>query len=154
MTVLVAHDPGCKYARPADGGHTDAAKRVADAYNLHLLAGAGFARNPSVGQWLAVALADGASDGVLYETRAACVRHQHHNEQLYAFLRVVPSSMTVCQAEAFLRMHRLAYDNGFRLTDPQAPGGGREIIPRLSGEEFGAQITALERRTWPVQRTS
>lgn len=154
MTVLVVHDPGCRYARPADGGHTDAAKRTADAYNLHLLAGAGMVPNPSVGQWLAVALADGRSDGVLYQTRRDAVRHQHHNEQLYAYLRIVPSSMSVCEAEAFLRMHRLAYDNGFRLTDPEAPGGGREIIPRLSREEFAAQITALERRTWPVQRTS
>lgn len=154
MTVLVVHDPGCRYARPADGGHTDAAKRTADTYNLHLLAGAGFARNPSIGQWCAVALADGRSDGVLYAMRRECVAHQHHNEQLYAYLRIMPSSMSTCEAEAFLRMHRLAYDNGFRLADPEAPAGGREIIPRLSREEFGAQISALQRRTWPLQRVN
>jgi hypothetical protein len=104
------------------------------------------------GQWIAVALTDGTSDNVLYASRKAAVSHQHHNEQFYAYIRLVPHSMSVCEAEAFLRMHRLAYDAGFRLADPGAPGGGYEIIPRLTQEEFGAQISALEARTWPVQR--
>jgi hypothetical protein len=146
--VLVRHDPGCRYARPSDGGHTDAAGRVSDGYNLHLIGSGDLAK----GQWIAVALADGSSDGVLYASRKAAVRYQHHNEQYYAYIRIMPTSMSVCEAEAFLRMHRLAYDNGFRMTDPEAPGGGHDIVPRITGEEFHAQVDALARTTWPVQR--
>lgn len=148
--VLVPHDAGCRYARPADGGHTDAAKRVSDEVNLHLAA----AGRMAYGQWIAVALADGSSDHVLYASRRAAVIHQHHNEQYFAYVRLIPHRMTVCEAEAFLRLHRLAYDNGFRLTDPDAPGGGAEIIPRITQEEFGAQLGALERKTWPLQRVN
>lgn len=146
--ILVAHDHGCKYARPDGGGHTDAAKRVSDTVNLHLAATGRMA----YGQWIAVALADGSSDNVLYASRKAAVAHQHHNEQFYAYIRLVPHAMSVCEAEAFLRMYRLAYDAGFRMADPEAAGGGYEIIPRLTQEEFGAQLAALERRTWPVQQ--
>lgn len=148
VPALVQHDRGCKYARPADGGHTDAAKRVSDTYNLHLIGAGDLAK----GQWFAVALADGSSDNVLYPTRRAAVVHQHGNEARYAYIRIMPTSMSVCEAEAFMRMHRLAYDNGFRLTDPDAPGGGMDIIPRITGPERDAQIAALARRTWPVQR--
>ena len=146
--VLVRHDAGCKYARPSDGGHTDAAKRVSDTYNLHLI-GAG---DVAKGQWIAVALQDGSSDNTLYASRVAAVKHQHHNEQRYAYIRIMPTSMSVCEAEAFLRMHRLAYDAGFRMTDPQAAGGGYDIVPRITAEEHHAQVDALARRAWPVQR--
>lgn len=148
VPALVRHDTGCKYARPSDGGHTDAAKRVSDTYNLHLIGAGDLAK----GQWIAVALADGASDNVLYASRLAAVKHQHHNEQYCAYIRIMPTQMTVCEAEAFLRMHRLAYDNGFRMTDPEAPGGGHDIVPRITGEEFHAQADALASRAWPVQR--
>jgi hypothetical protein len=148
VPVLVTHDRGCRYARPRDGGHSDAAKRVSDTVNLHLSA----AGRMAYGQWIAVALADGASDNVLYASRRAAVSHQHHNEHYCAYIRLLPHAMSVCEAEAFLRMHRLAYDAGFRLSDPEAPGGGHEIIPRLTSEEYHAQISALQRRTWPVQR--
>lgn len=146
--MLVAHDHGCKYARPDTGGHSDAAKRVSDQYNLHLI-GAG---DQAKGMWLAVALADGRSDGVLYASRRAAVAFQHHNEQWYAFVRIMPTSMSTCAAEAFLRMHRLAYDAGFRLSDPEAAGGGYDIVPRITAEEHQAQIAALASRVLPLQR--
>ena len=151
VPVQVRHDRGCHYARENRGGHEDAAGRVADTWNLHLVAGRGLGLS-NVGRWFAAALADGRGDGVLYDSRADAVRHQHHNEQYYMFLRLVPSEMTVCQAASLLRTHRLAYDAGFRMTDPDARGGGYELIPALTLEDSAAQLAALARRTLPTGR--
>jgi hypothetical protein len=148
VPVLVAHDPGCKYARPTGGGHSDAAKRVADVYNLHLVAGRSFIPNPNLGRVAAVALADGRSDGVLYDSLRDAVRHQHGNEQLFAYLRIAPHGMSVCAAEAFLRTHRLFFDAGWRLPDPDHRDGGHVPIPRLATEDNNRLLGALAARTW------
>lgn len=146
VPVLVAHGPGCRYARPGNGGHTDAAKRVADAHNLHLLAGSAYKPNPHVGRVIAVALADGRSDGVLYDSQAAAVRHQRHNEVWFAYLRITNGGMTVCDAESFLRTHRLFYEAGWRLPDAGDPDGGRVVIPQLTAEDERAALRRLARR--------
>ncbi len=153
--VATPHDSGCQYARPQNGQHTDAAKRIADTWNLHLAAaksgrGLGFGLN-NMGRWIAVALADGKSDGVLYDTRGDAIRHQRHNEQFYAYLKLQPFQLTECMAESYLYMHRLAYGNGFRMADPD--GSGHELIPALSVEDFADQMTALARRDWIRTRT-
>lgn len=142
MTVAVAHDLNC----PRKRDHSDAAKRVADAYNLHRTA----AGMGAVGQWIAVALCDGTSDGVLYGCKQAAVRHQHHNEAYYAFIRIAPCSMSPCEAESFLRTNRALYDAGMRLADPDHRGGGREVIPRLTVEDQRAQIAAILGRGRPT----
>jgi len=149
VPVLVRHDPGCRFARESDGGHSDAAKRVSDHHNLHLMAGEGFrgltGRNPHIGRVFACALADGRSDGVLYDTLEDAVRHQHHNEDWFAYLRVTNGGMSVCQAASVLRLHRQARESGLRFTgtDP-----ARVPIPRLSAEKFADQVLAYERRDW------
>lgn len=118
-------------------GHSDAAKRVSEEYQLHRLADL----YGSIGKWIAVALADGRSDHVLYDSKREAVRHQHHNEQWYAFIRIGPHTMTSCDAEIFLRMVRNLYDAGMRLTDPDAVHGGREVIKRSTVEDMS--MTAL-----------
>jgi len=135
--VLVRHDHGCKYARLEGGGHSDAAKRLADWYNLHRAAGT---RRGVI----AVALADGSSDGVLYEDRAAAVCHQHHNERWYAFIRIAAPSMSICEAESVMRWQRQAA----AIAPPQRdePGGGREVIPRLTAEDCERQLAAMTGR--------
>jgi hypothetical protein len=111
--------------------HSDAAKRASDNYNLHRVT------NPydSIGKWIAVALSDGSSDGVLYDTKKECVSHQHHDEMWYAYIRINPSSMMPCDAEIFLRMHRMMYDKGIRLADPDDVKGGRDVIKRSTSED-------------------
>lgn len=152
VPVLIAHDRGCNYARPAAGGHTDAAKRVADTWNLHLAAaknarGSGFGLT-QMGRWIAVALADGTSDGTCYERRIDAVRFQHHNERFYAYLQLQPFELTVCMAESYLYMHRLCYDAGGLMADPEMDGSGHELIPALTVEDFADQMSALARRDW------
>lgn len=107
-------------------GHEDAAMRLADNVNLHFAA-IGW---DAVGKWVACRLDDGTSDGVLYDKRQEAVRHQHHNEQFYCFVKIVPGSMGYCEAQVYLDFHRKAYTAGFRLADPEAPQGGRSLIVR------------------------
>lgn len=139
VRVIVRHDPGCKHARLEGGGHSDAARRLADTYNLHKACGA-------VRGWIAVALADGSSDGDLYDSRQDAVRHQHHGEHWHAYIRIQPggSPMTVCEAEAVMRFQRQA--SRLRLADRDDKHGGLEVIPRLTTEDQERQIDALAGR--------
>ena len=123
-------------------GHTDAAMRTAENVNMHYQA-LGW---PAVGKWCAIALQDGGSDHVLYEHRVEAVRHQHHNEQWYCYVKIRPGAMGICEAEMFLEFHRKAYDAGFRLVDPEHPKGGREIILRGRPQERVAEMLDLLNR--------
>jgi hypothetical protein len=117
-------------------GHSDAAKQVSDIYNLHKAAGA------PAGHWIAVALADGASDGTAYPGKAAAVAHQHHNEWWFAFIQLQPGSLSVCAAESLLRWHR--QQARLRLPDrDDARHGGLDVIPRLAREDHMRQLAAL-----------
>lgn len=127
------------YCPMATLGHSDAAKRLSDTYNLHRI-GAGW---KAVRRWIAVRLDDGTSDQVLYDTKLDAVTHQHHNEKFYAFIRIVPSSMTECDAEIMLRTHRTLYENGLRIADPDHKHGGMDVIKRSSIEDQFAQIRGI-----------
>lgn len=127
------------------GEHSDAAKRLKDEYALHRLA------DPigHIGRWFAVALQDGTSDHVLYDTRRDAVIHQHHNEMYYAYIQIVPSTMTMCDTEAFLAGVRKMYDKGIRLTDPDHRAGGREVITRATLEDQRSLMRTITRGTRP-----
>lgn len=107
-------------------GHSDAAKRFADNVNMHYQA-IGW---DAVGKFIALNLADGSSDHVLYDTHRDAVRHQHNNEMNYHFVKIIPTAMTVCEAQILLDVSRKAHDAGFRLTDPDHKQGGRTLIMR------------------------
>jgi hypothetical protein len=139
VTILVKHDAGCHYARQADGGHSDAAKRVADWYNLHRIA----LGLDAVGHWIAVLLQDGSSDGVLYDSKIDAATHQSGFEYYYAFIQIRPCQMTVCEAEAFMFMQRTLYKLGNHQADTDHPSGGRQIITRLTNEDQRSMVRAL-----------
>ena len=137
--MSVQHSDGCM---AAGGPHSDAARRVSDTYRLHRLA----AGMDAIGQWFAARLDDGTSDGVLYETKRDAVRHQHHNEQFYAFVAVGPWDVDLCEAEAFIQMNRTLYDAGLRLSDPDHARGGREVIQRATCEDQRSLIASIANR--------
>lgn len=137
--VLVRHDPGCRYARPEGGGHSDAAKRVSDHYNLHVRVGA------QPGSWLAFALEDGTHDGTAYETKADAVRHQHHNEWRFGFVCTGAALMTVCEAESLLYMRRM--EAKLHLPDLGDKRGGLDVIARLTVEDHERQVEAIRTGT-------
>ena len=115
-------------------GWSDEDKRCSDIVTMHAIAG-------SVGKWVAIRLADGGSDNVVYDTRADAVRHQHH-EQLCAYVKVPPGGMQPKEANVFLGYHRKLYDAGFRLPDP-------EFVPPmmpLTAKDKARQIRVLTKR--------
>lgn len=137
--VLVRHDHGCRYARPELGGHTDPAKRLSDGYNLHKAAGA------PAGYWLAFALADARHDNTAYASKLEAVVHQHHNEWWFAFIRLGPAMMSVCQAESLLYMYR--QQSALKLADREDRRGGLDVISRLTIEDNERQLAALRAGT-------
>ena len=136
MTVLVPHDPTC--ARPGLG-HSDAAKRLSDIYRLHKTAGG----RAAWGRWIAVALADGRSDHVLYDSKTDAVRHQRHNEQWFCFTCIGPADLSPCDAEEWLAIHRMYYDAGLRLPDPSDRRGGRDVIVRATAEDQRSLVASI-----------
>lgn len=115
--------------------HDDAAKRVADTYNLHRL-GMG---DGAIGRWFAARLEDGRSDDTLYDSKRDAVLHQHHNEQFYTFVKINVSDMDVCSAAVMLKVARSLFDKGIRLADPDDRNGGKDVIKRLTVEDQLAQ---------------
>jgi hypothetical protein len=86
---------------------------------------------------------DGTSDNVLYDSKAEAVRHQHHNEVFYAFVRVAPFTLTLCEAEVYLIGARKLYDAGMRMTDPEDRNGGKDVIKRSTWEDQTMQSLYL-----------
>lgn len=125
-------------------GHTDAAKRVCDGVNLHMLANdAGWAWDNGVGHWMAFKLEDGSTDGVLYDNKQAAVRHQSDEFQCM-YLRLHMGGMNICEAEIMLSLHRKAYKESFRwYPDRDSRHGGLSIIPRIGTAEAQDQILGI-----------
>lgn len=82
------------------------------------------------GEWVALRLSDGGTDGVVYAERADAVRHQLHEQQC-AYLFIPPDNFSARSAENFLKHHRQMYDAGYRLADPDA-----QVIPMIPQRMF------------------
>lgn len=117
-------------------GHSDAAKRFSDAYNLHRAAGT------SRG-WIAVRYADGSAELAVYDSREDAVADCWPWEDDFFYCSLTQRSMTVCQAESLLRYKRVMSEMDRAHLDRDARGGGLEVIQRLTAEENEAQIAAV-----------
>lgn len=130
------------------GEPSDAGKRTSDLYNMHRLA------DPigSIGHWFAVKLSDGRSADMnaLYPDKRACVTHQPGDERLYAYIQIVPATMTPQMADVFLATMRKLYDAGIRLADPDHRAGGVDMIRRIGREDQQANVLAALRRGRPT----
>lgn len=123
------HNPRCpRENRTPLGDHSDAAKKIADTYNMHRAA------DPygCIGYWIACALIDGQTDNVLYDSKRDAIRHQHHNENYYTFIQIVPSTMTPCESEVMLKVARMLYNAGGRISDGYSR---HDLIKRLGWED-------------------
>lgn len=137
IPIITAHDPGCKFAREANGGHSDAARRVSDTYNLHKSMG-------MRGGFIAVSFADGSSDDTIYPSRAEAIAHQHHNERWFAYIELLAPFMTVCDAASTLRWQLQA--TKLAPVDRDDSSGGFIVIPRLSTQDRERQFAAMNGR--------
>lgn len=98
---------------------TDSAKRLSDAVSLILTAND---LDEVARSWIAVALADGSTDYVLYPSRQQAISHQANEFHFtYLCLKQCLGGMSNKDAQLWLDVHRHAYDNGLRLSDPDAP---------------------------------
>lgn len=157
MTVLVKHDIGCKWGRfegevdakanilsgQVNPGHSDAAKRFSDMYNLHKAAG-------TVRGWIAVRYSDGSSNGDVYETREDAVGDLFPWEDRFFYATLQQPSMSVCAAESILRWKRIMSE--MEKPDRDLPHGGLEVVPFLTEEDREAQVRAVRtgRGTLPM----
>jgi hypothetical protein len=130
----------CRYGSTPKG-HSDAAKRISDAATL---AWVFHGWDGSVGRWMAFALEDGATDHTIYDSKRDAVLHVA-NELNYAFFKLHPMGMSVCEAEIMLQFTRDAVKRGFRLVDPDKMNGGPDLIPRIGSDTVSRQLYALRK---------
>lgn len=103
----------------------DAANRMRDAVNLHVVAGSLGARERHL-QWLAIALEDGRSDGTVYESRLDAVRHTANKSRGWFYLKLGADSMGEREAIIVLQQARQAFAKGVVFAEEHV------ITPHLS----------------------
>lgn len=111
---------------------TDAAKRMADTINAKFA----FYRDPFElrTKWMAFTLADGISDGNVYDSKLQAVRHVS-NEKYYCFFcfRNAMGGVDAFGCQIFLDVSRHQYDIGAPLADPDDISGGKDNIISVPG---------------------
>ncbi len=104
----------------------DAGRRAADAINKHI-------HNQGWWEirhkWIAIRIADGTSDGVLYDTKRDAVRHQH-DEFTCAYLcyKGLAQGAKDTDAAILIKFHRDMYKAGFRMPDRDNRFGGPDAV--------------------------
>lgn len=89
----------------------DAGKRLSYTVALHI-AGLG---DSAYGQWIAVRLADGSTDGNCYPSKRDAVRMQS-TPLFYTYVKILPGGITMADATTYLKICRLLRDQGMDLT--------------------------------------
>jgi hypothetical protein len=119
-------------------------QRIHDEYVLHRLA------DPigNLGQFFAVRLQDGTSNHVLYPSMDAARRDigRREVEDRWMYIQLVPTTLPVRDAAILLRVQRRMYDAGIRVSSMD----GRTMIPRVSREDYAAQVRSIFRGTPPT----
>lgn len=88
------------------GVYSDAARRISDAVNLHLMADPDGAHL----KWCAFRLSDGTSDGVLYDNPVDAADHQLHYKAC-AYIQIHRSGISPKAASVMLTYYRTVFDN-------------------------------------------
>ena len=111
---------------------SDAAKRLADAINLHIYAQG----DAAFFKIIAFRLDDGRSDDALYDTRDDAIRHTRSKPGVWAYAQVQPNGSNPQEAEAALKWARFTYARGFRIDSHSDP----EPIMPLRREAFNRLV--------------
>lgn len=109
------------YAQPGPlGFYSDAARRISDAVQLHLLADA----EGNSGRWLAFRLDDGTPDPTLYDSRSDLIRSKGLFAKHWGALKILPMGIPYREAESYLKTSREIADNpnlAWKATDADSP---------------------------------
>lgn len=89
----------------------DAAQRMRDAVNLHVMAGA-FGIRDRHQCWVAIRLEDGRDDGNLYESRRDAVRHTQNKSRGWFYVKIGADTMGEREALIVLQQARQAFATG------------------------------------------
>lgn len=120
--------------RTRDADINDVGKRAADHINIHL-----FAHDWSQirDKWLAISLADGSSDGHIYENASEAARHQRFEQQCWyvCFRGIGPAGAAIREASICIQFWRDAYQAGVRFVDPD----DRVRMPLMSTNQHDHQ---------------
>jgi hypothetical protein len=104
----------------------DAANRMRDAVNLHVVVGSALSERKA--GFLAIALTDGRAhdNGTLYDTRRDAVRHTQNLGRGWFYVKVGVDSMGEREALIVLQQARQAFANGVVFAEAEL------ITPQLS----------------------
>lgn len=123
------------YSSNIDSDLWDAGQRISDAINQKI-ADHGWwdIRN----KFMAFALADGHTDGVLYDTKRDAVRHQKNNEKQYVFVtfRSLGGGARPKDCAILVKFNRDLYKAGYRMPDPDDVNGGPTPIMTARWNDF------------------
>lgn len=112
----------------------DCGKRASDIVNTYI---AGMPWDEIKDKFIAIRLADGGSDGVIYDTKQDAVKHQYHEMQCaYVCFRNLMSGANPRDMAIFIKFNRDAYLRGFRLADPDDKTGGKEVLMTTGQRDF------------------
>lgn len=105
----------------------DAGKRFCDIINLHMTYGE---MQDIRDKFMAISLADGSSDGHMYDSKVEAIKHQLHEQQCYyfSFRGVNPGGVNAYECAVMLQFQRNAYKSGLRLVDPDDRFGGKQAM--------------------------
>lgn len=96
----------------------DSAKRMCDAINLHVTAGA-LGLHDRVILWVALNIADGRSDGNIYDSRVDAARFTDNLPGTYFYCKVGVDYIQEKEAILVLQQHRQSFARGVRFRDEQ-----------------------------------
>lgn len=102
--------------------HPDDIKRLTDGYMDALMVD----RTGRKGKWMAFALSDGSTSGVVFDTYKEAKKFNQDRPCLV--LQLQPDGIRPKAAKAILEFHRGLWDAGLRLGDPDAPAA---ILPQF-----------------------
>lgn len=113
--------PGESIVLMASPDEWDAARRCADAVNLHTLV---YREHLKQGRskpgFVAIRLRDGRSpDNVMYDTRREATQHQPPYPDGMMYVKVGPDSMSPRSALIVLKAHRYSFERGAVFTEEE-----------------------------------
>jgi len=126
------------YAEPGPlGFFSDAARRIADAVSLHLVADP----EGTAGRWLAFRLDDGTADPTLYDSRSDLIRAKGLFAKHWGALKILPMGLPYQEAESYLRTSREIADNPnlrWKATDADSPiAATDQLLMPMNKEHLG-----------------
>lgn len=121
----------------------DAAARMREAVNLHVVAGALGARERRL-CWLAIKLEDGRSDGELYESRADAVRHTTNKSRGWFYVLLGVDSMGERESIIVLQQARQAFKAGVIFAEEQV---ATPMMSELLRPYIPKTLYALDKRS-------